>query len=234
MGGKYKGKFDMGYEKYREVVLANMIKMGIVPKGTTLPPINPWPVGEVIAPADEVLPWDTLSDDQKKLFARMAENYAGFSSYTDHEFGSLLDYLDGWPDDLKENLAKIDKLGGPETYPHYPTGWAQAFNTPYKMFKRYSLEGGVADPLVISWPKEMKKVAGGIRDQYHHRIDIVPTILECCGVQPPLSSRATPRVRFRASPCATRSTTRRLTRTARRNTTPCSARVPSTTRAGRP
>ena len=150
----------------------------------------------------------------------MAENYAGFSSYTDHEFGRLLDYLEetgqldntivlvmsdngasgeggpngsvnenkffnGWPDDLKENLAKIDKLGGPETYPHYPTGWAQAFNTPYKMFKRYSLEGGVADPLIISWPKEMKKVAGGTRDQYHHCIDIVPTILECCGVQAP-------------------------------------------------
>jgi arylsulfatase len=217
---KYKGKFDMGYEKYREVVLAQMIKIGMVPKGTTLPGINPWPVGEVISPADQVLPWDTLSDDQKRLFARMAENYAGFSSYTDYEFGRLLDYLEesgqmdntiilvmsdngasgeggpngsvnenkffnGWPDDLKENLAKIDILGGPQTYPHYPTGWAQAFNTPYKMFKRYSLEGGVADPLLISWPKEMKKVAGGIRDQYHHCIDLVPTILDCCGVTPP-------------------------------------------------
>ena len=217
---KYKGKFDMGYEKYRETVLPNMQKMGIVPKGTALPPINPWPVGEVIPPADEVLPWDTLSDDQKRLFCRMAENYAGFSSYTDHEFGRLLDYLEesgqldntiilvmsdngasgeggpngsvnenkffnGWPDDLKENLAKIDKLGGPETYPHYPTGWAQAFNTPYKMFKRYSLEGGVADPLLISWPKAMKKVAGGVRDQYHHCVDLVPTILDCCGVQAP-------------------------------------------------
>jgi len=217
---KYKGKFDMGYEKYREVVLARMQEMGIVPKGTALPPINPWPAGEVIPEADQVLPWDKLSDDQKRLFARMAENYAGFSSYTDHELGHLLDYLEetnqldntlilvmsdngasgeggpngsvnenkffnGWPDDLKENLAKIDLLGGPETYPHYPAGWAQAFNTPYKMFKRYSLEGGVADPLILSWPKEMKKVAGGVRDQYHHCIDLVPTILDCCGVEAP-------------------------------------------------
>ena len=91
---KYKGKFDMGYEKYRETVLPQMQKLGIVPKGTALPPINPWKVGEVIVPEDEVLPWDTLSDDQKKLFTRMAENYAGFSSYTDHELGRLLDYLE--------------------------------------------------------------------------------------------------------------------------------------------
>ncbi|MBV8551350.1 MAG: arylsulfatase [Acidobacteriaceae bacterium] len=217
---KYKGKFDVGYEKYREMVLPRMQKLGIVPKGTTVSPINPWPVGEVISPGDQVLPWDSLNADQKRLFARMAENYAGFSSYTDHELGRLVDYLEesgqidntiimvmsdngasgeggpvgsvnenkffnGWPDDLESNLAKIDVLGGPETYPHYPTGWAMAFNTPYKMFKRYSLEGGVADPLIITWPKEMKKVAGQVRDQYHHCIDLVPTILDCCGVEPP-------------------------------------------------
>jgi arylsulfatase A-like enzyme len=217
---KYKGKFDMGYETYREVVLPRMQKAGIVPNGTGLSAINPWPTGEVIADADKVLPWDSLSADQKKLFARMAENYAGFSSYTDYELGRLIDYLEhsgqldntvilvmsdngasgeggpqgsvnenkffnGWPDDLKENLEKIDLLGGPDTYPHYPTGWAWAFNAPYKMFKRYSLEGGVADPLIISWPKEMKAFAGQVRDQYHHCIDLVPTILDCCGVEAP-------------------------------------------------
>src|SRR4029453_12619148 len=127
-----------------------------------------------------------LSDDEKHLFARMAEVYAGFSSYTDHELGRLLDYLEasgqlentiivvcsdngasgegspngsvnenkffnGWPDDIKENLAKLDELGSPGTYNHYPTGWAAAFNTPYKMFKRYTLEGGIADPLILAW-----------------------------------------------------------------------------------
>lgn len=217
---KYKGKFDMGYEKYREIVLENMKKMGIVPQNTELSPINPWPAPDVIVEGDVVLPWDSLSDDQKKLFCRMAEVYAGFASYTDHELGRLLDYLEesgqmdntiivavsdngasgegspngsvnenkffnGWPDDLEANLAQIDELGTPNTYNHYPTGWAWAFNAPYKMFKRYSLEGGIADPCIIAWPKEMKKVAGGVRDQYHHAIDILPTVLDCCKIEPP-------------------------------------------------
>ena len=217
---KYKGKFDMGYEKYREMALENMKKMGTVPQDTELSQINPWPWPEVISEADQVLPWDSLSDDQKKLFTRMAEVYAGFSSYTDHELGRLLDYLEesaqmentiivvvsdngasgegtpngsvnenkffnGWPDALKENLEKIDELGGTNTYNHYPTGWAWAFNSPYKMFKRYTLEGGIADPCVIAWPSKMKKVAGQIRDQYHHAIDIVPTILDCLGLESP-------------------------------------------------
>src|SRR5947209_17188953 len=68
--------------------------MGIVPQNTELSPINPWPSPDVIVPADEVLPWDTLSEDQKRLFCRMAEVYAGFSSYTDHQLGRLLDYLE--------------------------------------------------------------------------------------------------------------------------------------------
>jgi arylsulfatase len=169
-----------------------MKKEGIVPKDTQLSPINPWPAPEVIAEADRVLPWDSLNADQKRLFARMAEVYAGFSSYTDYELGRLIDYLEqsgqldntlivvcsdngasgeggpagsvnenkffnGWPDSLKENLAKIDELGSTHTYNHYPTGWAWAFNAPYKMFKRYVLEGGVADPLILSWPKETKE-----------------------------------------------------------------------------
>ena len=217
---KYKGKFDMGYEKYREMVLENMKKMGTVPPETELSQINPWPWPEVISDADQVLPWDSLSDDQKKLFSRMAEVYAGFSSYTDHELGRLLDYLEasgqmentvivavsdngasgegtpngsvnenkffnGWPDDLQENLEKIDELGSPDTYNHYPTGWAWAFNAPYKMFKRYTLEGGIADPCIICWPKAMASVAGQVRDQYHHAIDIVPTILDCLGIESP-------------------------------------------------
>ena len=217
---KYKGKFDMGYEKYREIVLENMKKMGTVPQDTELSQINPWPWPEIISDADQVIPWDSLSDDQKKLFARMAEVYAGFSSYTDHELGRLLDYLEasdqmkntlivtvsdngasgegtpngsvnenkffnGWPDDLQENLKKIDELGSQNTYNHYPTGWAWAFNAPYKMFKRYTFEGGIADPCIICWPEAMKSVSGQVRDQYHHAIDIVPTILDCLGIESP-------------------------------------------------
>jgi arylsulfatase len=82
-------------------------------------------------------------------------------------------------------MEMMDKLGSPDTYNHYPTGWAVAFSTPYKMFKRYaSYAGGTCDPLVIFWPKGIK-AKGELRHQYHHCTDIVPTILECCGVEMP-------------------------------------------------
>jgi arylsulfatase len=94
-------------------------------------------------------------------------------------------FYNGYPDDIKSNLSMLDRLGSPETYNHYPTGWAVAFSTPYRMFKRYSqYAGGTADPLVIHWPKGIKS-KGEIRHQYHHCTDIVPTILECCGVPMP-------------------------------------------------
>jgi arylsulfatase A-like enzyme len=215
---KYKGAFDDGYEAYREWVLPRMIERGILPEGTELTPINPMPEG-TYTPADAVRPWDTLSDDEKRLFSRMAEVYAGFSEYTDHQVGRIVDYLEesgqldntlilycadngasgegspngsvnegkffnGWPDTIEDNLPMIDKLGTPETYNHYPTGWAVAFSTPYRMFKRYSYQGGVCDPLVVHWPAGIQ-AKGEVRHQYHHCTDIVPTILECCGVEMP-------------------------------------------------
>lgn len=94
-------------------------------------------------------------------------------------------FFNGYPDELADNMKLIDELGGPNTYEHYPTGWAAAFSTPFKMFKRYSnYSGGTADPLVITWPKGIK-ARGEIRDQYHHAVDIVPTILEICGLEMP-------------------------------------------------
>ncbi len=216
---KYKGKFDDGYEAYREWVLARMIKRGILPEGTELTPLNPMTEG-TYSEGDMVRPWDTLSDDEKKLFCRMAEVYAAMSEYTDVQIGRLIDYLEesgqldntlilycadngatgegspsgsvnenlffnGYPDDVSRNLAMIDKLGSPDTYNHYPTGWAVAFSTPYRMFKRYSgYAGGTADPLIIHWPKGIK-ARGEVRHQYHHCTDIVPTILECCGLKMP-------------------------------------------------
>ena len=218
---KYKGKFDDGYEAYREWALARMIDRGIMPKGTQLTPLNPQPkdVADTM-PGDMVRPWDSLNDDEKKLFTRMAEVYAGFSEYTDVQVGRIIEYLEktdqidntivfycadngasgegspngsvnenkffnGFPDDLKENLKYLDVLGGPETYNHYPTGWAVAFSTPFQMFKRYSqYSGGTCDPLVISWPKGIK-ARGEIRHQYHHSTDIVPTILDVIGLEMP-------------------------------------------------
>src|SRR5690348_7149007 len=218
---KYKGRFDDGYEAYREWVLPRMIERGLLPADTALTPINPLPkeIADT-APGDVVRPWSTLHDDEKKLFARMAEVYAGFSEYTDAQIGRIIEYLEqtkqlentlifycadngasgegspngsvnenkffnGWPDDLAENLKYLDVLGGPDTYNHYPTGWAVAFSTPFQMFKRYSqYSGGTCDPLVIHWPRGMK-ARGEVRQQYHHSTDIVPTILDACGLDMP-------------------------------------------------
>ena len=93
-------------------------------------------------------------------------------------------FFNGLPDTIEENLKYLDELGSPRTYNHYPTGWAWAFNTPFKMWKRYaSYQGGTADPMIVSWPAQIKKA--GIRTQYAHAIDIVPTIYECLGVELP-------------------------------------------------
>jgi arylsulfatase len=90
----------------------------------------------------------------------------------------------GIPDSMEQNLAMLDELGGTKTYNHYPTGWAMAFNTPFKMWKRYEFNGGTSDPCIISWPKGIA-AKGEVREQYHHAIDLVPTILDCLGVNPP-------------------------------------------------
>lgn len=220
---KYKGKFDDGYEAYRTWVLARMIEKGILPGDTKLTPINPMPESQA-NPADAVRPWDSLNADEKKLFSRMAEVFAGMSEYTDVQIGRMIDYLEqtsqldntivfyaadngtsgegtpngsvnenkffnGYPDDLAENMKSFDKLGGPDTYGHFPTGWAVALSTPFQMFKRYSqYSGGTSDPLVISWPKGIK-ARGELRDQYHHSVDIVPTILDVTGIEMPKTYR---------------------------------------------
>jgi arylsulfatase A-like enzyme len=94
-------------------------------------------------------------------------------------------FFNGYPDDISENMKYLNVLGSPDTYNHYPTGWAVAFSTPFQMFKRYSeYSGGTCCPLVISWPKGIK-AKGEIRNQYHHSVDIVPTILDICGLQMP-------------------------------------------------
>lgn len=94
-------------------------------------------------------------------------------------------FFNNYPDDLAENMKLMDKLGSPDTYNHFPTGWAVAFSTPFRMFKRYSqYSGGTGSPLVISWPKGIK-ARGEIRHQYHHSTDIVATIYEIAGIEMP-------------------------------------------------
>jgi len=92
--------------------------------------------------------------------------------------------FNGMPDDLESALKMLDELGGPKTYNHYANGWAMAFNTPFKMWKRYEFNGGTSDPCIISWPAGMES-RGELRTQYHHAIDLVPTVLDCLGVAAP-------------------------------------------------
>jgi len=216
---RYKGKFDEGYDAYRKWVVPRMIEKGLLPADTKLEDFNPMREDQA-NPGDYVRPWEELNEQERKLFSRMAEVYAGFSEYTDEQVGRLIDYLEkshqlentiilycsdngasgeggpngsvnenkffnNYPDELSENMKYLDVLGGPETYNHYPTGWAAAFSAPYKMFKRYSeYAGGTACPMVISWPKGIK-AKGEVRNQYHHAVDLVPTILECIGIEMP-------------------------------------------------
>ncbi len=222
---KYKGTFDMGYEAYREGVFDRQKELGIIPADAELSPIDPYidttsHDGKPWSAGDRVLPWETLSEDEKRLFRRMAEVYAGFLAHADHQLGRLLDFLEesgeldntimvlvsdngasgeggpngsvnenkffnGIPDSMEENLKQLDDLGSPRTYNHYPTGWAWAFNTPFKLWKRYAnFEGGTADPLLVSWPKGIA-ARGEVRRQYNHAVDIVPTLLDCLEIEMP-------------------------------------------------
>jgi arylsulfatase len=221
---KYRGKFDMGYEAYRQLVFDRQKQMGVITDQAELSPINPYGTatsadGKGWPELDTVRPWDSLNDGEKQLFCRMAEVYAGFLSHADHQIGRLLDHLEdsgqldntiivlvsdngasgeggpngsvnenklfnGIPDAIEANLPHLDELGSPLTYNHYPTGWACAFNTPFKLWKRYSnWEGGTADPMIVSWPAQITST--GVRRQYVHAVDIVPTLYSLLGIDPP-------------------------------------------------
>ncbi len=222
---RYAGAFDMGYEAYREVVLANQKRLGIVPADTELSPVNPYagvtgPDGQPWPLQDTVRPWESLNDAEKRLFARMAEVFAGFLSYTDAQIGRVLDYLEesgqldntiivvisdngasgeggpngsvnevkffnGYLDSVEDSMRFYDELGSPATYNHYPIGWAMAFNTPYKLFKRYaSHEGGIADTAIVSWPAGIS-AHGETRDNYVNVADVTPTVYELLGIAAP-------------------------------------------------
>lgn len=224
---RYAGRFDEGYEAMRAETLARQKSLGIVPEETVLPPINPIGTsttresgtGIPFPAMDDTRPWNSLSTEEKRLFSRMAEVYAGFLSHADHQVGRVLDYLEsieelentlvivvsdngasgeggpngsvnemkfvnGMADEISDNLAMVDELGGVSTYNHYPNGWAMAFNTPFKMWKRYEYNGGSCDPCIVSWPAGMS-ARGELREQYHHAIDIVPTVLDVLGVEVP-------------------------------------------------
>jgi arylsulfatase len=205
---KYRGKFDMGWERARDQIFARQQEMGIVPEGTELTPRPHW-----------IQEWEGLSADEKTLYARMMEVFAGFMSHTDHHIGRVVDFIERLgeldntlviaisdngasaeggphgslneamffnrvPETVEDNLARIDELGSPATFNHYPFGWAWAGNTPFQRWKREVHEGGVADPCIVHWPARIA-ARGEVRDQYAHAIDIVPTVLELLDVPAP-------------------------------------------------
>ena len=141
-------------------------------------------------------------------------------------------FANGVPDDLAQNLAMIDELGGTKTYNHYPNGWAMAFNTPFKMWKRYEFNGGTCDPCIISWPAGTK-ARGEIRDQYHHAIDLVPTILDVLGVEPPGSIKGHTQSPLDGVSMRSSFDDGSADSDGRRSSTPCSAPARSGTKAGR-
>jgi arylsulfatase A-like enzyme len=208
---KFKGKFDMGWEKLREQIFANQKRLGVIPADTQL---TPWP--------DSLPKWDSLSLVQKKLYAREAETFAGYAAYTDDEIGrviqavadmgkldnTLVIYISGdngtsaegtlegtfnqmtayngiltLPE--AEQMLHYENWGSDKTYPHMSVAWSWAFDTPFKWTKQVASHfGGTRQGMVISWPGHIKDV-GGIRSQFHHMIDIVPTILEATGIHAP-------------------------------------------------
>ena len=207
---KYKGKFDAGWDRLREETLARQKKLGVVPPDTKLAP-KPQAIKD----------WNSLTPDEKKLFARQMEVYAGFGEMADYEIGRLIQaiqdigqldntivfyiagdngssaeggmngvfnentFFNGVPEPIEAQLKHIDQLGGPMAYSHYAAGWAVAGDTPFTWTKQVASNfGGTRDGMVIYWPKGIK-AKDELRSQFHHVIDVAPTILDVAGLPQP-------------------------------------------------
>ena len=208
---RFKGKFDMGWDQYRELVFERQKRLGVIPLTAKLTP-RP----------KEIPAWDSLTPDQKKVEARLMEVFAGFMAQTDFEIGRVIEsirdagqldntlilyiagdngaslegglhgtansmaQINGVPQSTADMMAVLDELGGPTTTPHYPVGWAWAGDTPFQWGKRIGSHlGGTRDPLVVSWPKGIHD-PGGIRDQFEDVTDIAPTILAAAHIPVPV------------------------------------------------
>ena len=207
---EYQGKFDDGWDAYREKVFTRQKELGVIPPDTELSRHDP-----------DVKPWEECSEQEKRLYSRMMEVFAGFLTHTDYHIGRLLDFLktinefentlimvisdngasseggptgsvnenlffNNVPESLDENLKLINQLGGPKTFNHYAWGWTWAGNTPFRRWKRETYRGGISDPFIVHWPKGFKS-RGETRGQYAHAIDMVPTILDALDLEPPTS-----------------------------------------------
>jgi arylsulfatase A-like enzyme len=213
---KYKGSFDQGWDRVREETLARQIKLGVVPAGTKLAP-----------KPEAIKDWEKLDADEKKLFARQMEVFAGFGEYADFEVGRLVQaiddlgeldntlifymvgdngasaeggmnglfsemtYFNGVAESVPEILQRYNDLGSQYSYPHYAAGWAVAGDTPFTWTKQVAGSyGGTRNGLVIHGPNVIR-AKGELRSQWHHVIDIAPTILEAAGLPEPTSVNGT-------------------------------------------
>ncbi len=207
---KYKGKFAGGWDKLREETFARQKKLGVIPADTKLTP----------RPA-EIPAWDDMSADQRRLFERQMETFAGFAEHTDHEVGRLVAQLEsigeldntlffyivgdngssaeGGPEGTynemmalnaivgraEQMMSHIDDWGGPTTFPHFAIGWAWAGNTPFQWTKQVASHfGGTRNGMVLHWPSGIK-ARGEVRSQFHHVIDVAPTVLEAAKIPEP-------------------------------------------------
>jgi arylsulfatase A-like enzyme len=213
---QYKGKFDAGWDKYREETLARQKRLGVVPENAKLAP----------KPAD-IPDWGSLSADEKKVYARQMEVFAGFASHTDHEIGRLVKAiedlgkmdntlfiyiagdngasaegglagtfnetaaLNGLADTVEYQLQHLDEFGGPMAFNHYHAGWAVAGDTPFQWTKQIASHyGGTRNGMVIHWPKGIK-TKGELRNQWHHVVDIAPTVMDAARLPFPKSVNGT-------------------------------------------
>jgi arylsulfatase A-like enzyme len=214
---KYQGRYDVGWDAIRAERLQRQLKLGIVPSGTRLAPLNPG-----------VAAWAELSADVRRLGVRLQETYAAFLEHTDAEIGRLIDFIasigrleetlvvllsdngasaEGGPTGAinlrkhmvyeKEHptvgLARLDDIGSERAFNHYPTGWAQVSNTPLKWYKKNTHGGGIRAPLIVHWPQRIT-ARGAIRTQFHHVIDVAPTIYEALRIRAPTEYRGVPQL----------------------------------------
>jgi arylsulfatase A-like enzyme len=253
---KYQSKFDAGWDAYREETHQRQLKSGILPPGTELSPRPDW-----------VKAWDTLSADEKKLYAHMMEIFAGFLGHTDFHIGRLVQALDklgdlentlvivvsdngasgeggyfgsfnenlifnGVPDTFEENFKRIDELGGPNSYGHYPTGWTMAGNTPFKRWKRNVFNGGIADPMIRRGPPASRRAARSATSTRTRSMCRQPYWTCSTSNRPPCST-ACRKKPSRGPVSNPRLMTRRPRKYARCSTTSCTARARCTRIGGK-
>jgi arylsulfatase A-like enzyme len=209
---KYADKFDDGWDAYREQTFARQKELGIVPSDAELsrhdPDVPDWetlpePARKLFSRFMEVFAGFLSHTDHhlgrlldflrergeldNTIIMVISDNGAsaeGGPTGTTNE----AQFFNNAPESLEDSLALIDEIGGPKTFNHYPWGWTWAGNTPFRRWKRETYRGGVSDPFLVHWPKGIK-AKGEVRTQYAHIIDMVPTVLDVLGIDPPATIR---------------------------------------------